>query len=310
MKTTKIIVEEAAASPEACGTFTFSQSSRKSEICVEEVASYSLNAPFAESVISDHKETLLSALIEETESDHDLGSKMSRSISIVSCSEDERTVEKDENETKDDAMEELMKRIHKQRSILGNIITEEATKVEENDLKRKESLKADVSEIVEKDVKKESLTNGETDEKISKELADDESLVKKLETVEEKTELKEDIKSQEVETEKVKLEEKIIEEDEPQVQEEKKMEEVQTIQDQDTEVVEEETKASTVDTTQVENITKVAENSTVDIVKVPESLPVEEKVVAKEEHQPEGIPINLMSILYQISKTGMKMKIN
>lgn len=293
MKTTKIIVEEAASSPEICGTFTFSQSSRKSEICVEEVASYSLNAPFAESVISDHKEASLSALIEEIESDHNLRSKISRGISIVSCSEDEKVVEKEDVETNDDAMEQLMKRIQKQRSILDNIITEEATKVEEeNVMKRKESLRAEVSEVVDEPEIKESLTNGGIGETHAK--VNDDFLCNDLETVDEISEVKEeiaDIKPKEVErseTEEAKLEEEIIEEVEVVAEVLPKIEEKQS---------EDVKKASTVDISQVESKPKIAETSPVDEVKVPEKLS-KEKVIAKEEVQPEGSQMKLISVLY------------
>lgn len=97
LRTTKIVVEEAASSPEICGTFTFSASSRKSEISVEEVGSFTLNAPFAESVISAQKESLFNAIVEETESKDDLVTrKMSRGVSIVSVvSEDDRSCAED-----------------------------------------------------------------------------------------------------------------------------------------------------------------------------------------------------------------------
>lgn len=315
MKTTKIVVEEASASPEICGTFTFSQSSRKSEICVEEVASYSLNAPFGESFVSDHKETLLSAVIEENESDHDLGRKMSRGISIVSCSEDEKIIEKEEAEAKDDEMEILMKRIQKQRSVLDNIITKEATKVEEAIVTKKdESLKADVSEIVAEAENEDKLTNGETEKENKNE---DKPFVEEVEAVEEAFEI------QEVRTEEVQAAKQILNEDMTEdvkisetsliEAEEKKTEEKVVAEEE--KLLEEDDKTSTEGTKQVENLVeetgKSAENSTAAVEKVPEKL-VEEEVVAKEEAQPEGIPTNpnyVNTFYHQFSKTGMKTKI-
>lgn len=109
----------------------------------------------------------IGAVIEESESRSDLmAEKMSRQISIVSLSEDEKTsTEKDEQESKDNEMDELMQRIQKQRSVLEDILGHEPNrfsetkptkdseeKVEEN-LRKKE---------VEDEVKKIELEENET----------------------------------------------------------------------------------------------------------------------------------------------------
>jgi hypothetical protein len=125
LKTTKIVVEE-AASPDATGTFTFVKSSLKSEINVEEVASFS-------------------PLIEEFESDNESCRKMSRGISIVSVSEDEKiSIEKETVETVDDAVEKLMQRIQKQRNVLDDIIGQESSKTEEKIVVKEEKVKQEV----------------------------------------------------------------------------------------------------------------------------------------------------------------------
>lgn len=132
LRTTKIVVEE-AASPETCGTFTFSKSSRKSEISVEEVGSFSLSAPFIENAVNERKEISLNAIVvEEIESDNDV-KKSLRQISIASASEDER-----QSVENDDEMEKLMERIQKQRNALDKIIDEESSK---NDDMEKKSTK-------------------------------------------------------------------------------------------------------------------------------------------------------------------------
>jgi hypothetical protein len=156
LRTTKIVVEEAGNSPEVCGTFSFAQSSRKSEISVEEVGSFTLNSPSTENIISEHKEMSFNAVVEEIESDHDISRKMSREISIVSVSEDEKV--SIDNSEKDDAVEDLMRRIQRQRSALNDIIeteqnrTNEVDKLKEQNLSEKQRIK-----VVEKIQKEETI---------------------------------------------------------------------------------------------------------------------------------------------------------
>lgn len=139
LKTTKIVVEQAAPSPEVGNVFTFAKSSIKSETKVEEVASFSLNSPSSESVISEHKELLINAVIEEFESDTEVGRKMSRGISIVSVSEDEKiSIEKETVEIVDDEVEKLMQRIQKQRNVLDDILGQESSKTVEEKIVVKE----------------------------------------------------------------------------------------------------------------------------------------------------------------------------
>lgn len=126
MRTTKIVVEEASSPSDAGDTFTFvaSQSSRKSEISVEEVASYSLNAPRLESEVSDNM------VIENVDSGSDIHLQTSRQMSIVS-------VESSKNEEEeDDQMEDLLSRIKKQRSDLENILGIERKESEEKAAKK------------------------------------------------------------------------------------------------------------------------------------------------------------------------------
>lgn len=124
------------------GSFTFAKSSLKSEINVEEVASFS---PLSESVVSEHKELLINAVIEEFESDNEGSRKMSRGISIVSISEDERiSIEKETVETVDDEVEKLMQRIQKQRNVLDDIIGQESSKTEEKVVVKEEKVKQEV----------------------------------------------------------------------------------------------------------------------------------------------------------------------
>lgn len=210
MRTTKIVVEEAGASPEVEGTFSFSQCSRKSEICVEEVASFSLNAPFAETTISAHKDISIHEVVEETDSDNAFGRKMSRGISIVSVSEDEKvSTEKEHVEENDDEMEKLMQRIQKQRTALGEILEQETAKAQEhfNSEKTKENSE-NVTSVVE-----EEETEKIEEEEVSEE-EDEEDLVKETEKLVEET-----VK----ETEKL-VEEPVVEaiEEEPVVKEEAK----------------------------------------------------------------------------------------
>lgn len=116
------------------GTFTFiaSQSSKKSEISVEEVGSYSLNASRLEneSMLPESNMT-----IENVDSSSDIHqrSDASRQLSIVSvASEDDKNKSCDDN---DDAMEDLLTRIKKQRSDLENILGIERKLSEENSSK-------------------------------------------------------------------------------------------------------------------------------------------------------------------------------
>lgn len=113
------------------GTFTFiaSQSSKKSEISVEEVASYSLNASRLENESMPPESNMT---IENVDSSSDIHqrSEASRQLSIVSvASEDDKNKSCDDN---DDAMEDLLSRIKKQRSDLENILGIERKLSEEN----------------------------------------------------------------------------------------------------------------------------------------------------------------------------------
>lgn len=195
MRTTRIVVEEAASSPEICGTFTFSKSSRKSEISVEEVGSFSLNAPLSENVVSDHKEISINAYIEEMESDNDMSRKMSRNISIVSASEDEKISH--EKEAKDDEMEKLLQRIQKQRNALDDIIAQDSTKVDDTEIDNKKSF--DKASEAYKDENSLKIEESIEDEKHSKK----ENIEEKKKT-EEKDIAKEE-KAKEVTVEKDKL---------------------------------------------------------------------------------------------------------
>lgn len=130
MRTTKIVVEE-ASSPELCGTFTFTKSSKKSEVLsVEEVGSYSLNAPKIESFVEhQHLESSSSSLVEVIESKDDFYTKShesSRQISIVSASDDEQhKKEQDQEDNKDQDIDDLFDRIKKQRNALDDILVKE-----------------------------------------------------------------------------------------------------------------------------------------------------------------------------------------
>lgn len=120
LRTTKIVVEEASSSPEVCGSFTFTKSSKTSEVLsVEEVDSCSLNAPKIESYIDvHHKETSSSSVVEIKESKDDFqgtSSFSSRQMSIASVSEDEN---------KD--IDDLFDRIKKQRNALDDLMTKKA----------------------------------------------------------------------------------------------------------------------------------------------------------------------------------------
>lgn len=201
LRTTKIVVEEAASSPEICGTYTFSSKSQKSEISVEEVGSFSMNAGTAESVSCKQEGATLNAVIEETVQRDDLvGRKMSRAISVVPVSEDEKSVA----EEKDDEMDNLMERIRRQRSALDDIINHEPSAVEEKEVKT-ESKAPEVSTVqVEKEPEVEEEEESEEEDIIKEPLEDSLKNLKKApveETspAEEKAQPKAPQKAQEVE---------------------------------------------------------------------------------------------------------------
>ena len=108
IKTTKIVVEE-AVSPEVSGSFTFAA---KSEVCVEEIGSLTLNA-----------------IVEEVESDNDQQKNLSRGVSIISVASD--VIEEQIKETSDENLDDLMERIKKQRNALADILDENTTQIEE-----------------------------------------------------------------------------------------------------------------------------------------------------------------------------------
>jgi len=105
-----------------CGSFTFTtKASKKSEVLsVEEVGSYSLNAPKIESFVDvDHLESSSSSVVDIIESKDDFHAKSkasSRQLSIVSVSEDEHK--------EDQEMNDLFDRIKKQRNALDDIMTQ------------------------------------------------------------------------------------------------------------------------------------------------------------------------------------------
>lgn len=172
LRTTKIVVEEAATSPDATGTFTTSKSSRTSEFSIEEVGSLSLSAPFVESVVSAYKESMHNAVIEEIEGDSDFGKKMSRAVSIVSVTDDDKAIEE-----KDDEMDKLMQRIQKQRSVLDEIESEAKAKEEvvtkpEEKPKVEEKPKAD-------DSKKKQVEEKIIEQKVKEEAAKPETEIQK-----------------------------------------------------------------------------------------------------------------------------------
>lgn len=104
-----------------CGTFTFTtNASKKSKILsVEEVGSYSLNAPKIESFVDvEHLESSSSSVVDIIESKDDFHTSKSktssRQLSIVSVSEDEHK--------EDQEINDLFDRIKKQRNALDDII--------------------------------------------------------------------------------------------------------------------------------------------------------------------------------------------
>ena len=140
LRTTKIVVEE-ASSPDMGGTFTFiaSQSSKKSEISVEEVGSYRLEN---ESMPSESNVT-----IENVDSSSDIHQR-SRQLSIVSvASEDDKN-----KSCEDDGMDDLLTRIKKQRSDLENILgierklSEESKNISTNQLRDDDNKKDEMIE--------------------------------------------------------------------------------------------------------------------------------------------------------------------
>lgn len=144
------------------GTFTFiaSQSSKKSEISVEEVGSYSLNASRLE---NESMPPEINMTIENVDSSSDIHqrSDASRQLSIVSvASEDDKNKSCDDN---DDAMEDLLSRIKKQRSDLENILGIERKLSEENSSKNiatKQLRDGDKEVATTTSIKKDELIEG------------------------------------------------------------------------------------------------------------------------------------------------------
>lgn len=161
IRTTKIVVEEAPASNESCGTFTFSKSSRKAEVSVEEVGSFSLSTPPMEKVVCESNEKTISAVVEESETENLLDKgDISQEPLLVSLSEDKN----------DDDMDKLMERIMKQRSVLGEILGREETA--ENEEKNIEQIIP--TEQIEKPVIEESSANKKLDKKKTEKKLEDE----------------------------------------------------------------------------------------------------------------------------------------
>lgn len=128
------------------GTFTFiaSQSSKKSEISVEEVGSYRLEN---ESMPSESNMT-----IENVDSSGDID-QLSRQLSIVSvASEDDKN-----KSCEDDGMDDLLSRIKKQRSDLENILGIERKMSEENSSK---NFRDDNKEVATTSIKKDEMIEG------------------------------------------------------------------------------------------------------------------------------------------------------
>lgn len=124
------------------GTFTFHPpSSRKSDFRVEEVES-SLNTSRTESESTKAPENMI---VENLESNCDQQSKSqstSRQVSIVSTTSDENKTE----DGNDDAMEDLLNRIRKQRSDLEDILGIERKNEEEKIVKKQHKDEKEVKE--------------------------------------------------------------------------------------------------------------------------------------------------------------------
>lgn len=129
MRTTKIVVEE-ASSPELSGTFTFHPPSRKSEFRVEEVES-SLNTSRLENETAQ-LEGMITETVDASSDQQSKSLSASRQVSIVSVTSDENKTE----DGNDDAMEDLLSRIKKQRSDLENILGIERKEEEEKIAKK------------------------------------------------------------------------------------------------------------------------------------------------------------------------------
>lgn len=201
-----MIVEE-STSPEIENVFIFSNKSRRSELNVEEVDTFSLNSPITELIISNHQDRF-NTLVQELESD-DLASvkmDMSRGISIVSMSDNEgisrdqstdklmhdwseedvfsktrKKLDSFSDECEDDEVEKLMERIRKQRSVLEEILETKKIKEEE-----------DIYVASDKIAQKSNENETNYTQKIEKALIDDTFIEKHNE--EKKTEIFEDDK--------------------------------------------------------------------------------------------------------------------
>lgn len=114
------------------GTFTFHPPSRKSEFRVEEVES-SLNTSRIESESLQSSENMIVDNVESSSDQQSKSLNASRQVSIVSVTSDENKTE----DGNDDAMEDLLHRIKKQRSDLENILGIER-KEEEEKIARKQ----------------------------------------------------------------------------------------------------------------------------------------------------------------------------
>ena len=113
---------------------------------VEEVGSYSLNAPKIESFVDvDHLESSSSSVVDIIESKDDFHTKSkasSRQLSIVSVSEDEHKEDQD--------MNDLFDRIKKQRNALDDIMNQKDDSKSNVDKKEKKT-EAETKEKYEED---------------------------------------------------------------------------------------------------------------------------------------------------------------
>lgn len=134
IRTTKIVVEEAPALDDSCGTFIISKSSRMAEVSVTEVDSLSISTPPMEKVVCEAEEIDISALVKQSETENYLdGRDISHEISRVSEPGDQN----------DNDMNKLMERIMKQRNDLDEILGRE-----ENEDKNIEEVKKPVLEEI------------------------------------------------------------------------------------------------------------------------------------------------------------------
>lgn len=335
LRTTKIVVEEAASSPEICGTFTFSASSRKSEISVEEVGSFTLNAPFAESVISAQKESLFNAIVEETESKDDLVTrKMSRGVSIVSVvSEDDKSCAEDKviekvEDVKVKVEEKIKGKVEAKAlkaEVVEKLVESKIAKTDSNDdiveklmqrINRQRSALDDNLQRQEVSQVEEPKLTAEITEKKLDEVTKIQAEAPKVQ--EEKSVKKEALKAQKSEEKVVKIEEKVQEEKSSkksdlskQQSEDKKIEIPQKLSAE--EKAFEKAPEKALETPAAETLTKSSKDNKEDVAvgkddnarekqqKVSETLGEEKKivdeVVAKDEVKPEGTPTSSLILL-------------